>query len=169
MNRAGRTLVVALLLPVAGCASSRYRPMSTPLLRKVQESGIEHWEAGDRRAPVGIFVGGFGDLVKDVPESAEAVREAESTATWGFVLTMVGSTLAAFGAAEATLAGFDESMVDDQTGLFGTGLLLGGLGFLIGGALGMLDARARELDAVNLFNDTMWLRLQGERLELQRE
>lgn len=151
-----------------GCASSRYRPEPTPLLRKVQESGVEHWEVGDRRAPVGLFVGGFGDLVKDVPESAAAVREAESSATWAFVLTLVGTTLTAFGAAEATLAGFDESLVDDQTGLFGTGLILGGLGFVIGGALGMLDARSRELDAVNIFNDAMWLRLQGERLELQR-
>jgi|GEM_PF-3085304 len=152
-------LTVTALL--SGCVSMHYQPRNTPYLKIVQVDGVQKFRVGDVDYSGGIL-GGLDGAVASVPEALAHAEEAESDAVIGLILTIVGSTLVGLGTgaltSEAVGTSSDDGIFGSDTGTFGTIFLVGGLATTVGAMFELSSATAHQVDAINIFNDTMWER-----------
>lgn len=152
------TLAVASL--TSACVSMQYQPLNTPYLKIVQVDGMQKYRVGNVDYSGGVL-GGLDSAVADVPEARAHAEEAESDAIIGLILTIVGSTLVGLGTGGMTSDLAGEGIFGDDTSTYSTVFMLGGLATVVGAAFELSSATAHQIDAINIFNDTMWSRERG--------
>ncbi len=156
MRAAAWTLVAAAI--GSGCASTRYAPRDLPYLKRVQRSNEILWQAGTRTEPFNPFGDGLARMVADVPEARALADEARSD-TWTGVLLAIAGPLVMSGAPALVFATADDpSDLSSGEAILLTTSLLGGMLMTFTGLAHSVSARSRELDAVNVYNDTVWER-----------
>lgn len=152
-------LTLAASVASASCVSTSYQPRNLPYLKTVQHHGQLKWQTGDRVYSFDMFSGGLEDATRAVPEASKLAAKARTSAVWGLVLTSVGPAFFAGGILIGILGGVDDPVLDSTTGtILGATLAVGGLAMMIAGFHEMMSAQAYQLDAINIYNDTMWLK-----------
>jgi hypothetical protein len=134
------SLVLVVVLGVAGCATSNYRPADSPRI-SLADGGI--YKNGKK-------TGGLVQAVADNPRALEEARTAESLAAWGGGLQLGGFALMLAGLPTVAVAANDNNGTLAVTGV---GLLTG---FFIAEVVGIVMSRnavPHALDAINIYND----------------
>jgi len=146
--------VLAAALLTSGCVSMSYRPQSTPFVKIVQIDGMQKFRVGDTD-----YSGGLAGGLEDVPEALAHADDAESDALTGLVLTIIGAVLVGLGTAGLSASAAESDIYGSDSGTFSAVFMVGGLATSIAAMFELSSATAHQIDAINIYNDTMWLRL----------
>lgn len=140
---------------LTGCASTAYQPKRFPHLKLVMVDGAPRWMSGDELLRATGFGGNLVRVVEDVPEALAYAEEARDDTLWALVLAVAGPVVMVSGVALGLVAG-GEDFLDSPAGqavvfsALGVGTVMSGFGVHL-----VQRAQARQLDAINAYNDAM--------------
>lgn len=153
---------LAAALLISGCVSMSYRPQNTPFVKIVQLDGVQKFRVGDTDYTGGL-AGGLDGAVRSVPEALAHAEDAESDALTGLILTLVGSVLVGLGTAGLSSEAAGSGIFGSDTGTYSAVFMVGGLATTIGAMFELSSATAHQVDAINIYNDAVWMQLMDGR------
>jgi len=155
MRRVALLIISFVLAPA--CASSQYQPKARRFVSGAVNAGVPKLRRCDQTQVLGPFFSGVPELFPADSAAQAPALQAKRNQTTAGILSIGGSVLSGVGTAfvAVDLADDDGPGTNDieTLGAVGFGLAIGGLITSIAGASKTTQARARLLDAVNVYND----------------
>jgi hypothetical protein len=146
--------VAVVLLCAYGCGSTMYTPRPDGRIAITYDDGTLRFTKNGTSVPA--TMDNLQQVVADNPAAADQARQAASDFRTGFVLDLGGLAAAIAGAvviAPGTNPDGTRRAVSDARMAGGGALMLGGLIAIIGALHDLTSAQARQLDAINIYND----------------
>ncbi len=156
-------VAVAVALAVApACTFSQYRPRPGPFISQVQALSGPQWVVEGRSYPASPLGSGLAQAVAAVPEARAYAEESQNDAVLAAITVPLGTMLLAGGLSTFLISSaLDDDPLSGGKGALTLSLMAAGLSASAAGVFFAVSSEARQMDAVNLYNDTMWLRTQG--------
>lgn len=146
--------VAVVLLGASGCASTTYAPRPDGRVTITFEDGARRFTKNGASVPA--TMDNLQQVVADNPDAAAEARQSAGDFRTGFVLDL-GGLAATLGGAFVIVPGTNPDgtrrPVSDARAAAGGALMLGGLIAIFGALHYLTSAQARQLDAINIYND----------------
>jgi hypothetical protein len=146
--------VAVVMLGAYGCGSTMYTPRPDGRIAITYDDGTLRFNKNGRSVPA--TTDNLQQVVADNPAAADQARQAASDFRTGLVLDLGGLAAAIAGAvviAPGTNPDGTPRAVSDARLAGGSVLALGGLIAIFGALHDLTSAQARQLDAINIYND----------------
>ena len=145
---------VVVLLGACGCGSTMYTPRPDGRIAITYDDGTFRFNKNG--TSVRATMDNLQQVVAENPAAADQARQAASDFRTGFVLDLGGLAATIAGAvviAPGTNPDGTRRAVSDARLAGGSALMLGGLIAIVGALHDLTSAQARQLDAINIYND----------------
>jgi hypothetical protein len=142
------------VLGAYGCASTTYTPRPDGRVAVTVENGSPRFTKNGTSVTASVY--NLQQVVTENPAAAEQARQSASDLRTGLVLDLGGLAATIAGAvviAPATNTDGTRRAVSDARVGAGSALVLGGFIAIFGAVHYLASAQARQLDAINIYND----------------
>jgi hypothetical protein len=160
MSSSLRTVLFAASFPAliaahAGC-SYHYIPKATGRVNVVMDGGKIGYMRDGKLYEGGIFGGDIEEAVRGNALAEDYASRFKTAQIGGFVVTIIGTGATVAG---GILGGYGAAQNNSTPGsgnsntTLGLGLIFGGLGLMLGGAIWAITGQPYLYDAINAYND----------------
>jgi hypothetical protein len=155
-----RMVAVASLASLAAC-STHYIPHRPGRVSVVMQGGTWAYVRDGESHPHGFFGSGLQEAVRGNPAAAADADEYHDRMRDGFIATILGAVCLPVSVGYLAASSVGEDKPNDDAAMLGVGAALGCTALMFGGMFYSLSAEPYRWDAINRFNDSEPLPVQG--------